>query len=176
MLQIDPIVASDVPWLVGLHALCFPTEPWDRVSIAGVLAMPDAFGVCATKGQSGAAVGFALARTMVDQCEILSLGVHPADRRQGIGRCLLRGMLDLLTLRGSSQAFLEVAEDNLAARRLYLDEGFVIIGIRPNYYSRQDARFCDALILRRELSKANTWAGAGRQSWTRERVGRGAVE
>ena len=48
--------------------------------------------------------------------------------------------------RGASEAFLEVAEDNRAARALYARGGWAPVGRRPGYYGGGDA-----LILRRGL-------------------------
>ena len=48
--------------------------------------------------------------------------------------------------------FLEVAEDNRAARALYAAAGFASVGRRPAYYARPGAADAvAALILRRDL-------------------------
>jgi len=52
---------------------------------------------------------------------------------------------------GARRVFLEVAEDNWAARRLYAALGFAPVGRRRNYYRRgQD--FVAALTMRRLVS------------------------
>ena len=47
--------------------------------------------------------------------------------------------------------FLEVADDNVAARALYDRIGFVQVGIRPDYYLRGAVDYVDARILRNDL-------------------------
>ena len=47
--------------------------------------------------------------------------------------------------------YLEVAEDNIAARRLYRTLGFTQIGRCRGYYARPASRAVDALTLRREI-------------------------
>ena len=53
---------------------------------------------------------------------------------------------------GATQAFLEVAADNLAARRLYESCGFQEISLRKAYYTRKNAFAVDAIIMRRRLT------------------------
>ena len=51
---------------------------------------------------------------------------------------------------GTRRIFLEVAEDNWAARRLYAAIGFAPVGRRRNYYRRGQG-FVAALTMRRLL-------------------------
>ena len=54
--------------------------------------------------------------------------------------------------RGATRVFLEVAEDNLAARALYERTGFVEAGRRPGYYAAADGGRRDALLLALNLT------------------------
>ncbi|HEY1152975.1 MAG TPA: ribosomal-protein-alanine N-acetyltransferase RimI, partial [Pseudolabrys sp.] len=51
---------------------------------------------------------------------------------------------------GVTAVFLEVSENNAAARRLYARAGFREVGRRPNYYRDADGT-THALVLRRDL-------------------------
>ncbi|MAG37477.1 MAG: hypothetical protein CL878_14675 [Dehalococcoidia bacterium] len=55
------------------------------------------------------------------------LAVQPADRKQGIGRCLLETALSSLRQQGALVATLEVDPDNVAAGRLYAAAGFRVV-------------------------------------------------
>ena len=80
------------------------------------------------------------------EAEIHTIGVDPAHQGRGIGRALLRGLLAAAdTLHAT--VFLEVRTDNDAARTLYETEGFVVVGLRRNYYRPSGA---DAYTMRRE--------------------------
>ena len=46
--------------------------------------------------------------------------------------------------------YLEVAESNTPARRLYEKFGFLVIGRRENYYRSSSSAFETALIMRRD--------------------------
>src|SRR5262249_3464495 len=90
----------------------------------------------------------ALVRFAADEAEILTLGVAPSARTQGIGGQILDAVVTLVRRRGSRSLFLEVAVDNGHARRLYASRGFREVGRRPGYYDRGSEPRQDALILK----------------------------
>jgi ribosomal-protein-alanine N-acetyltransferase len=131
--------------LAVLHAGCFPEDRWDAEALGRILALSGGFGFVAWRGDMP--VGFALARDLGNEGEILSLGVLPDCRRLGLGRALLRAVIDEAAHRELPSIVLEVADDNAAARRLYASAGFVTVGRRPRYY-RRGGETIDALLLR----------------------------
>ncbi len=68
------------------------------------------------------------------EAQVLSIAVHPSFARRGVGRALLRRLLESVRSRGCSVATLEVSERNAAARRLYESEGFQKTGRRLRFY------------------------------------------
>lgn len=135
--------AAALDLLAALHARCF-AEAWPRESLAKLLATPGAFALLAV--EAGEPVGFALARAAGGEAEILTVCVRPEARRRGAGRALLAAVEREARARGAEALFLEVADDNLAARALYLGRGFAQVGRRPAYYGARDA-----LVLRRAI-------------------------
>jgi ribosomal-protein-alanine N-acetyltransferase len=99
--------------------------------------------------QDGMVVGFLVARTALDEAEILDLAVDPAARGRGVGRALLHDALDVLRRSRARQVFLEVRESNAAALRLYGSLRFRQVGRRSRYY-RQPTE--DALVLVRDVA------------------------
>jgi ribosomal protein S18 acetylase RimI-like enzyme len=59
------------------------------------------------------------------QLWINEVGVAPSHQRQGIGRAMLRAMLDHGWTMGCTEAWLGTEHDNVAARGLYEDAGSV---------------------------------------------------
>jgi ribosomal-protein-alanine N-acetyltransferase len=110
------------------------------------------FGECVAAGvpflvaeRRSVVVGYVVAHYAADEGEILNLGVTPAHRRRGIGRALIRRMLQLLAGRGVRHVFLEVRASNTEARRLYETLGFGEVARRARYYRRPVE---DAVVLR----------------------------
>ncbi|MDO9709844.1 GNAT family N-acetyltransferase [Paracraurococcus lichenis] len=135
--------ASDSAALAVLHAAAFPREEaWGADAIRLMLEMPGAYGLW-RPGE-----GFILARAAAGEAEILTLAVHPAARRRGLGAGLLAGALAAAAARGAEAMFLEVAAGNAAALALYEGLGFARVGLRRRYY----ADGSDALVLRRDLT------------------------
>jgi GNAT superfamily N-acetyltransferase len=57
----------------------------------------------------------------------LIIGVHPLWRARGVGRALLRGVIQLAGAQGHARISLSVERDNFA-RNLYRAEGFAVVG------------------------------------------------
>ncbi|MEQ9152506.1 MAG: GNAT family N-acetyltransferase [Parvibaculum sp.] len=140
----SPVPLSDdaaAQRLSALHAECFD-EAWDAPAIARLLSMPGAFAywaaVSAETGESPD--GFVLARVGGGEAEILTICVRPAARAAGLGRVLLAAAAAHAAAAGAGSLFLEVAEDNMPALRLYESFGFSLVGMRPGYYERGSSR------------------------------------
>lgn len=129
----------DLAALAALHAASFD-RPWDAAALGELIASPGVFLVAETDG-------FLLARVIADEAEILTLAVRPAARRAGTGRRLVEATVVQAAARGAARLFLEVAEGNVAARRLYEGAGFVEAGRRRGYYAHADGSREDALTL-----------------------------
>ncbi len=117
--------------IANLHAKCFPAKPW----AAGDFADLKKSGCEIIASQNG----FIVYRTVLDEAEIITIGVAPDARRGGIAAAMLGIVEGELKKSGVKKIFLEVAEDNAAARALYARNGYVESGRRPKYYDGVDA-------------------------------------
>lgn len=136
--------------LAELHARCFPTDAWDAAALGAIFAMPGSDGRVATD-KNGVLLGLILDLCLGEEAEILTFGVAPATRRQGVGRLLLVDFLTRARTAGANRAVLEVAADNLAALALYEASGFQRLGKRNAYYLRRGGPAVDAWRLGRDL-------------------------
>jgi [ribosomal protein S18]-alanine N-acetyltransferase len=126
--------AEDLPRLAELdRAVLDPA--WTVASWAAELARPDAWIIVATWPAGGTVRGLLSLRCAADRAELLRVGVEPAFRRRGLGRLLVAAALQHLRESGIPRCWLEVAEANLAARRLYHACGFGESGRRAAYYA-----------------------------------------
>jgi ribosomal-protein-alanine N-acetyltransferase len=142
--------------VAALHRLIFPRpreRPWSSDEFSALLATPGCFGHVLVDSADDRPCGLILLRVAADEAEILTIGVLPERRRRrGAARLLDRAMAECAT-RGARVLFLDVADDNEAARRFYARQGFSEIGTRPSYYARGAAAPVAALVMRRELSR-----------------------
>ena len=117
--------------LSNLHKKCFPKKPWS----------PDDF---RDLKKSGCEIimsqnGFIVYRIIVDEAEIITIGVNPEMRRQGIASAMIGIIEKTIKNQGVKKIFLEVAANNIPAQKLYENHGFNRIGLRPKYYDGIDA-------------------------------------
>jgi ribosomal-protein-alanine N-acetyltransferase len=128
--------------LAALHAIAFPEDKWDAASFTTLLGQPGVLALVDARG------GFLLLRTVLDEAEILTIGV--TARRQGIGLALMQAGIQHAAQCGVLKIHLEVAANNAAARGLYARVGFMHAGRRKKYYPDGG----DALTLVLEVQKA----------------------
>jgi ribosomal-protein-alanine N-acetyltransferase len=155
----------DLGRLSRLHKGCFE-ESWSRSDLAHLLAMPGGFGLIARLFEGGIAgldamrgVGFSLCRVVRDESELLSIGVAPSHRRRGVAGYLLRASVERARAIGARQMFLEVAIDNIGAQLLYEEHGFERVGMRPDYYQRQNGDRMSAYTMRCDIGGTGGWTG-----------------
>jgi [ribosomal protein S18]-alanine N-acetyltransferase len=92
--------------------------------------------------------GLFSASVVIDELQIDNVAVVERLRRRGIASRLINEGLSIAYRRGARSAVLEVRSANLPARLLYKRHGFLISGIRRDYYHDPSD---DALIMTREI-------------------------
>ncbi len=117
--------------IADLHKLCFPNKPWSASDFADLK-------------KSGCEIimsenGFVVYRCVADEAEIITIGVAPDARRNGIGSAMLCIIEKNVKNQGVNKIFLEVASTNTAGQKLYKNNGYKVVGIRPKYYDGVDA-------------------------------------
>ena len=148
--ELTTVHENDIGMMSRIHTVSFD-DAWSGAMIRRILAMPGTFGITARLSRRWSIAGFALVRTAADECEILSLAVAPDHRGAGVGGLLLDGAMHQAAQAGAIKLFLEVAEDNDIARRLYDSRGMVPVGRRPEYYARSDGTSTAAVTMSRAL-------------------------
>jgi len=139
--------------VVALNAAAFSAqwgERWSDTDMRSALSLKNMDLLLASDGGEDL-FGFLLARTLLDEAEILLIGVLPEHRGHGIGALLIDTFIDRARKAGHSKVFLEVRETNKAARSLYHNAGFSQIGSRKDYYLGLDGLKSSAITLARNL-------------------------
>jgi len=120
--------------------------PWSRQGFASELARPAS--ACLVLRELGDIAGFLIFWRVDFEVHILNLAISPDKRRRGLGRFFLEYLLEWGKKVGVTRMFLEVRVSNHAARDLYDQAGFMVTGVRGNYYAEENE---DALLMARFL-------------------------
>jgi ribosomal-protein-alanine N-acetyltransferase len=152
MTVIAAMTPAHINELMNYELDMFGTEAWSADGYRDELADRRHRRYVVALGESGELLGWAGVRVVADSAEVLTVGVVPVARRQGIARQLLAVLIAEARARSASELFLEVRADNLAARNLYESEGFSPLGLRRGYY---DHGRVDAVTMRKSLDGAH---------------------
>lgn len=184
--QYGPLVADDAMRCAELETVLFAVDgPWSAPTFLSEIG--SRHNTCFAARLHGHLVGYAVLAALGHagdrEFEVHTIGVDPARQGLGIGRTLLRQMLDVAD-REHAPVVLDVRTDNVPARTLYEAHGFEIVGLRPRYYRPSNA---DAYLMVRPARSATaaasgaatvgstggaaTDAAAGQTAGVRERRG-----
>ena len=140
--QMRPMRQADIEAVVAIEQRAYPF-PWT----AGI------FRDCLRAGhhcwvlEAGAEIiGYGVLSAAAGEAHILNVCIDPDRQGAGLGRRLLRRLVDLARWHHAEQVFLEVRPSNPKAITLYRSEGFNEIGTRPNYYPAAKGRE-DAIVM-----------------------------
>lgn len=122
--------ASDVASVVEIERQS-NSHPWTAQNFHDALASGY---LCLVARDHGAVSGFAVARLLVDEAELLLIAVSPLMRRQGVALLLWIEVTGRLVASGAQTVHLEVRESNISAQAFYRSRGFAQAGVRPKYY------------------------------------------
>ncbi|RIA20153.1 [SSU ribosomal protein S18P]-alanine acetyltransferase [Stenotrophomonas sp. AG209] len=100
--------------------------------------------------RDGLLIGYGVLSIAADEAHVLNICIDPLAQSRGLGRQLLRALVQLAAARGAQRVFLEVRPSNAPALALYHSEGFNEIGRRPRYYPAAQGRE-DAVVMAIEL-------------------------
>tara|TARA_R100001086_G_C11768375_1_gene240176 strand:- start:128 stop:652 length:525 start_codon:yes stop_codon:yes gene_type:complete len=147
-----PLSEGDIDAAAEIHSQAFD-QAWTGDELAAILAQDGTFGVVARRIglPDGPPLGFVLARNTEGEAEILTIAVAKRARGAGVGRLLMDEILQLLHAARAESLFLEVDEENTAARKLYGRLRFEEVGRRPAYYRHPEGHRTSALTLKRAL-------------------------
>jgi len=135
---VNEATKADLAALVAIDAASSHT-PWSHALFQDEIETAVSRVLVARRRQgSPEVVGFICWSAVADEAEIRNVAVRSFERRRGVGRALVRAVLERASALGAEAVHLEVREVNHAARWLYASVGFEMTGMRPDYYGRND--------------------------------------
>ncbi|MCZ2723540.1 ribosomal protein S18-alanine N-acetyltransferase [Marinomonas sp. 15G1-11] len=109
------------------------THPWGEKLIKEALVSRHNWVI--EGSENGQLLAWLTASRILDESELELIVVAPSARRQGYAHKLMLHWLSEMMTASVSHFILEVRESNQAAISLYLQMGFVQVGLRKHYYS-----------------------------------------
>lgn len=145
-LSIERMRPADLEEVLSIERASF-SMPWSRGAFLYELQQ-NRVARCYVVREGGRLVGYICVWEVADELHITNIAVHPGLRRRGVGRALLRAVLDDARQRALQMVVLEVRPSNVEARGLYESFGFRVVGRRHGYYYDTGE---DALVMETSL-------------------------
>jgi ribosomal-protein-alanine N-acetyltransferase len=137
----------DIPVLVSLDKQLFPYSPWSAGQYREEISAPTRLFVVALDDASRV-IGYAgVFAPGGAEADVLTVGVVPMHRGNGIARELMARITQWALDQGSIAMMLEVKTDNVEAISLYETLGYSKLNVRKNYFGTG----LDAIVMRKEL-------------------------
>lgn len=147
-----PATWRDIRTLREVEKTCFGEDAWPWIELMGVLTWPGTVRIKAVAG--GKMVGFIAGdvHRYDDTGWILTIGVLPAFRRQGIARALLSACEQQMKM---DRIRLSVRRSNQAAITLYEKLGYSQVEVWSKYYHDGE----DGLVLEKKFMDSSLTRG-----------------
>jgi [ribosomal protein S18]-alanine N-acetyltransferase len=139
------MTVADIDLVLPYEDVMFGSEAWSRTAYLEEISDTDLRYYLVAESDDGEILGDGGLLTLAETAQIVTVGVLPHARRQGVGRILVQALIDEARRRRADEVLLEVRVDNVAAQKLYESEGFSPIGTRKGYYDRGQV---DAVVMR----------------------------
>lgn len=146
-----PIIArkmtiEDIDAVVKIEEDCF-TMPWSKNSFLMEIK-ENLLAIYCVAEMEGQVLGYGGIWLIVGEGHITNVAVHSKHRGQGAGKIIIEELISQCKIMGIKKMTLEVRRSNLVAQNLYKQYGFILSGVRPEYY--QDDKE-DALIMWKDI-------------------------
>jgi ribosomal-protein-alanine N-acetyltransferase len=144
--EIRAMRREDLPAVAAMEAASYDF-PWTQGIFSDCLK---AGHPCWVMWVEGEAAGYGVLSVAAGEAHVLNVCIGPGHRGLGLGRLLMRRLLDIARWNGATRVFLEVRPSNPIAQKLYESMGFGEIGRRPKYYPARQGRE-DAIVMALDL-------------------------
>lgn len=149
MTAIRTATTADLVGIMRVERATFPEDAWSEQTMRAELE--SAHGRYLIVESARGVDGYAGLRVIPGSkdADIQTIAVDEPARGRGLGRTMLRELMDEARRRGAHRLFLEVRADNPAAQALYTSEGFTRLRRRRGYYQPSGV---DAIVMLADLT------------------------
>lgn len=145
-MKISTVLPVDTAEVVALERSL--ESGWSVASVSREFYRPLGVQLIARGDGAGVVIGWCCGLLIGAEAELLRIAVSQSERRRGVGAALLSKFAGECRERRVTSIFLEVAETNMPARRLYEKFSYSEVGRRKGYYSQP---VDDALVMKKTL-------------------------
>lgn len=131
--QVRRMVLTDIDQVYEIEQSLF-SMPWSKQDFESSYNHPQNLYLVVER--EGEILGYCGLWAVLEEGQITNVAVKKSYQGQGIGKQLMKALVQEGKERGLTQFTLEVRESNESAKNLYLGMGFQIAGIRPNFYEK----------------------------------------
>lgn len=134
-ISIRDMRAEDVRAVYEIEREAF-SKPWSQGSLTALIGAPNA--VARVAEAEGEIAGYYSFYYCLDEGDVNNIAVLARLRGAGVGKALMRDMLEKAKERGVERLYLEVRSANKAARALYEKFSFKQYSLRKKYYDGEE--------------------------------------
>lgn len=147
--SVRPLAEGHLDDLLRLNLRCFRNgENYTRHTFNYLLTEPRSLGFQVVTA-AGDMAGFVFVLVNRDgSAHLTTIGVAPEHRGRGLAKLMLAHLEDALRRRAATTVALEVRVSNVAAQKLYLGSGFVVVQRLARYYNNGE----DCFLMMRSLA------------------------
>ena len=127
--MIRKVKQKDLYPIIEIENISFKC-PWPEIIFRSMLGDPGFI----LYEKNGEVLGYAAIAISDDYGHLANIAVHPEHRGEGIGTGLLQNCIEYAKENGANYMALEVRTKNSEAVDFYLNHGFKVIGLVPDYY------------------------------------------
>ncbi|MCS7278488.1 MAG: ribosomal protein S18-alanine N-acetyltransferase [Thermodesulfobacteriaceae bacterium] len=137
MFEIRVACSEDLKKIYNLETFLFKEKAWSYASLGK--EFKNSFSQIWILEKAREFLGYLIFRQILEEAEILRLGIRPEYQNQKLGTLFLKFFLNYCKERKIKKIYLEVEELNKAAFNLYQKLGFKESYRRKNYYKERTA-------------------------------------
>jgi ribosomal-protein-alanine N-acetyltransferase len=145
-LQIRWLIRRDMAEVLGIERASFEFT-WTEEDFLCCLRQRNCIGMVAECDHE--IMGFMIYELHKSKLRILNFATASTCRRQGVGRQMIRRLIDKLSQQRRQEIVVDVRETNLPAQLFFQSEQFRAVRVLRNYYDDSDE---DAYVMRYRLS------------------------
>ncbi|OUM85555.1 MAG: ribosomal-protein-alanine N-acetyltransferase [Bacillus thermozeamaize] len=140
--QVRPMRLEDIDDVWEVERAAFP-NPWSKQAYYNELVLNKSahYLVLLVEGKIR---GYGGMWVLIDEAHITNVAIHPEVQGRRLGWLLMGTLMVWARSLGAERMTLEVRVSNVRAQNLYNKLGFVVTGVRPQYYTDN---LEDALIM-----------------------------